>query len=191
MAGPSVCSFCNRWWSTSGAPICGLCRIARAVAALPLDNRVNNTNYDLATSILERALGEVNSWLAVPLAEAQGTVENIPSTPGSGAVEGDLHSGEDSPRSRDLGKDKRSDRQQERRAERREVKRQPPPPPPAPARSSRDSRAHSPPLATRERHIGQHPTGSDCFVQRRKKTNKGKKHRERGHAYQAWRRGEE
>ncbi|CAE7467035.1 unnamed protein product [Symbiodinium natans] len=130
MAGPSVCSFCNRWWSTSGAPICGLCRIARAVAALPLDNRVNNTNYDLATSILERALGEVNSWLAVPLAEAQGTVENIPSPPGSGAVEGDLHSGEDSPRSRDLGKDKRSDRQQERRAERREVKRQPPPPPP-------------------------------------------------------------
>ena len=192
MAGPLVCSSCNRWWSTSGAPVCGICRIARAIAVLPVDSRVNNTNYDLATSILERALGEVNSWLAVPLAEAPEIVEHpISHPPESGAAGKDCDSGEKSPKFRDCGKDRRSDHHREKRSERREEKRQPPPPPPA---RSRSSRAYSPSLANHsdfvEGPVGQEPSGSDR-VGRCHKKNKGKKHRERGEAYKAWRRGEE
>ena len=179
MAGPLVCATCQRWYSTSGAPICGICRIARAISALPLDQRVNNSNFDLATSILERALGEVNSWLSVPLTETPGeTHRNLSPSPASGGgarrsvepiADSHVSSGENSPRSHRGVKDKRSDRHRERRQDRREDRVRPPTPPPPPRRSSQRS-----PTPTR--------FGSEVRGRCHKK-NKGKKHREQGVAF--------
>ena len=170
MAGPLACSQCQRW-------CCGLCRVGKAILDLPFDSRITNANYDLATSILERALGEVNSWLAVPLQAPPSNTEqpSIPPDTGGNLPEGSSSisepqsdSGERSPKRKDTGKDKRSHRNQERRRERLELRPRPPTPPPPPARTSRgasEDRSH--------------------FQQwgRCAKKNKGKKHRERGIAY--------
>ena len=74
MSAPPVgCSDCGCWYSTSGSPVCGICRVSRAVHSLPADPRLNSENYDLVHSILERSLGEVNGWLSVPLGAPLGS----------------------------------------------------------------------------------------------------------------------
>ena len=182
MSAPRVgCSDCGRWYSTSGSPICGICRVSRAVHLLPADPRLNSENYDLVHSILERSLGEVNGWLSVPLGAPPGTCEEK-----SQAIEkeADLSSRQSSNSSQNH-KDKRSSRDQERRDDRREVRRQPPPPPQAPRRERKEKPDSF--TSSWKRSPGWNSQsvlrGSEELNSIKKGRNKGKKHRERGKAY--------
>ena len=174
-----ACADCKLWCSSAGAPICGICRASRALRALPTDSRLTSSNYDLVQSILDRALGEVNGWLAVPLAESA-----VEASPKSDSPElGDRTGSDERPsRRRSLQKEKRSDRDSERREEPRELRRIPPTPPPPP----------------RKEHSPEHSEISLTAASKRKaapsqdlvspwgkshKANKGKKHRERGIRY--------
>ena len=128
------CSDCQRWASTSGSPICGICRVSRAISLLPADHRLTSSNFDLIHSILERCLGEVNSWLCVPLEFPPSSCDNENLSPPPG--EASKIKGR-SPSEGKETKQSRSDRDQERREERREITRQPPKPPPTTTRGSR------------------------------------------------------
>ena len=171
MSGPVCCSDCNRWYSSAGTPICGICRVGRAIEQLPTDHRLTSSNYDLVHSILERALGEVSGWLSVPLGAPPTTIEDRP-VPETGEVQSS------SDRSTGAGghKLKRTDKDLERREDRREEKRQPPEPPKA-RRESAKRRAKSEEEVDYSHHFEEdwHPS--------RKSKNKGKKHRERGRAF--------
>ena len=107
-----ACADCKLWCSSAGAPICGICRASRAVRALPTDSRLTSSNYDLVQSILDRNLGEVNGWLAVPLAESA-----VEASPKSDSPEPGDRTGSDerASRHRSLQKEKRSDRDSETR----------------------------------------------------------------------------
>ena len=186
MAGASVvCGDCNRWLNTAGTPICGLCRISRAIQLLPTDPRVTASNYDLVNSILERSLGEVNSWLSIPLdlPASSAECEEKSLNPGKEYLGAKASSSEDKE-----SKGKRSSKNLRREA-RREERRLPPTPPDPPRR------AHSPEpaavLAASSKRkaspglLRPDPSLDPEFGWPRKigKKNKGKKHRERGIAY--------
>ena len=191
-----VCADCDRWCSTGGSPICGLCRVSRAVKLLPTDPRISSANYDLVTSILERAIGEVNTWLSVPLGEPPAAFEHreraTETNPSS-----NQHSGEHSPREDCRRKEKRRSRDIERREERRELRRQPPPPPPPPCRdhstppaqinitvsSKRKARSPNLPVAAEGHPVGDLEPDQVIPFGRCHKKNKGRKHRERGQAF--------
>ena len=131
------CSDCQRWASTSGSPICGICRVSRAISLLPADPRLTSSNFDLVHSILERCLGEVNSWLCVPLEFPPSSCDNENLSPAPG--ETSKIKGRSSSEGKET-KQKRSDRDQDRREERRGITRQPPKPPPPPQRGDPDER---------------------------------------------------
>ena len=192
------CSDCQRWASTSGSPICDICRVSRAISLLPADPRLTSSNFDLIHSILERCLGEVNSWLCVPLEFPPTSCDNENPSPSLA---------EDSKvrvRSPSEGKDttqKRSDRDRDRREERREITRQPPKPPPPPQRGDPAERPEVRLTSSckRKARPAEHPeptnqtVGDEDFEgteeTKPRKKNKGKKHRERGREYRAWREG--
>ena len=188
------CSDCHRWASTSGSPICGICRVSRAISLLPADPRLSSNNFDLIHSILERCLGEVNSWLCVPLEFPPASLDNGRASPAAGETS------EFRERSSSEGnekKQKRSDRDQDRREERKEQKRQPPKPPPPPHRDHSEQfeirlttskRKARPAERQDQASIDEE---SECIEKpsRSRKKNKGKTHRDRGRAYRAWREG--
>ena len=182
MSVPTVgCSDCGRWYSTSGSPICGICRVSRAVHSPPADPRLNSENYDLVHSILERSLGEVNGRLSVPLGAPPGICEEVPP-----AIEKEAppSSDQSSSSSQDY-KGKRSSRDQDRRDDRREVRRQPPTPPPAPQRE-RKVRPESSNSSWKRPPGWYSPSGlrgDEDLNPAKKGRNKGKKHRERVKAY--------
>ena len=109
-----VCSDCKRWSSSGGAPVCGICRASRAIQRLTTDPRVTSANYDLILSILDRSLGEVNGWLAVPLAEFGEEPSEPRSPPESGEKRG---VGETSSEESSGKKHKRSSRDEEKSVE--------------------------------------------------------------------------
>ena len=196
-----VCSDCERWCSTGGSPICSLCRVSRAVQLLPVDPRICSGNYDLVASILERAIGEVNTWLSIPLGEPPAAFEHreriIENKPYS-----NQGSGEGSPKKDSGTKEKRRSRDAERREERRELKRQPPKPPPPPCRdqpvpftqvnhtasSKRKARSPNPSAAADSYSVGDRTADRGFYVGRCHKKNKGRKHRQRGQDFRAQRR---
>ena len=162
-------SLCYYWCSTSGSPICGLCRFIRAVQNLPGDPRLTAGNYDLVHSILERSLGEVNGWPAVPLGTSPGIAAE---TPAVGKEEVSSSSGHSSSGE----KRKRRSRDRERREDWAESRQKPPTPPRARTREPQNPPEEQHPAQLefqekREWHAGKKPK------------NKGKKHRERGIAY--------
>ena len=187
MAGAStVCGDCKRWFNTSGAPICGLCRVSRAIHLLPTDIRITSNNYDLVLSILERSLGEVNTWLSIPLGSPPDSVFSVP-PPLDSRGAGD-RAGSESRRQ----KDKRSDRQLERREDRREERREDrQAKPPTPPRSRRIEPVHpevAPTATAKRRASPEHRLASRLNAEERvggktRKKNKGRKHRERGAKY--------
>ena len=158
------CSDCGRWCSTSGSPICGICRVSRAISSLSGDPRLTYSNYGLIHSILERSFGEVNGWLSVVLEAPPKTVEERP-------VAGEAESSSPSERSSSNSREKR--RRSSRDPERREERRLPP----------------TPPKARRERKTRpghwDHPAGEEPedWTVGRKPKNKGRNYRERGMAY--------
>ena len=175
-----VCSDCHRWTSTAGVPICGICRVSRAVRTLPGDSRLTTANYDLILSILERGLGEVNSWLSIPLEEpsSQTSLDH----PAEVRERNPPQTEEDSSSSGRKVKSKRSSRDIGRREERKEAKRQPPTPP-SPPRRSHSPRNREGVLTAASKSKSRPEVSQDFVWGKSHKKNKGKKHRERGIAY--------
>eukprot|EP00439_Symbiodinium_sp_Y106_P061877 s616_g9.t1 len=191
MAGAStVCGDCKRWFNTSGAPIGGLCRVSRAIHLLPTDTRITSNNYDLVLSILERSLGEVNTWLSIPLGSPPDSVVSVlPPLDSRGAGEHrEDRAGSESRRQ----KNKRSDRQLERREDRREERREDRQvKPPTPPRSRRIEPVHpevahtaaAKRRASPEHRVATRPNAEERVGGKTRKKNKGRKHRERGVKY--------
>ena len=192
-----VCSDCERWCRTGGSPICSLCRVSRAVQLLPIDPRICSGNYDLVASILERAIGEVNTWLSIPLGEPPAAFEHrervIESKQYSNQV-----SGESSPKKDSGSKEKRRSRDAERREKKRkkELKRQPPRDQLVPltqvintASSKRKARSPNLSVAADSHSVGDRAADQGFFVGRCHKKNKGRKHRQRGQDFREQRRG--
>ena len=119
-----VCESCNRWRRSGGVPICGICRASRAIQHFTLDPSETSANYDLILPP-DTSLGEVNSWLAVPLAD----FADEPWSPRRPPVSGEKRGVEQESSEQSSGKkQKRSSRDGKRRAERREVRQNPPTP---------------------------------------------------------------
>ena len=188
MAGAStVCGDCKRWFNTSGAPICGLCRVSRAIRLLPGDTRITSNNYDLVLAILERSLGEVNTWLSIPFVSPPDSAFSAPSPPlDSRGVLRDHQEDKSGSESR-RQKDKRSHRQRERREDRREERREDRPvKPPTPPRSRRTESPAHPEVArtaTAKRRASPDHRIATTPPAKTAKKNKGRKHRERGQKY--------
>lgn len=189
MAGAStVCGDCKRWFNTSGAPICGLCRVSRAIHLLPTDTRITSNNYDLVLSILERSLGEVNTWLSIPLGSPPDSVFSVPPPPPDSRGAGDHREDRAGSESR-RQKEKRSDRQLERREDRREERREDRQvKPPTPPRSRRIEPEVAPTATAKRRASPEHrvatrPNAEERVGGKTRKKNKGRKHRERGAKY--------
>ena len=171
MSTPCVrCLDCDRWCSTSGSPICGICRVSRAIHQLPLDPRLTGSNYDLIHSILERSLGEINGWLAVPLETPPGYFAEVNSSP---ALGGEGTPVEESSSEGGLVTEER----------------RPPTPPPPPRREKSPEHPAVKLTAACKRKTRPSPAEeldprADEEVSHKKpKKNKGQKHRERGIAY--------
>ena len=171
MSGPVCCSDCNRWYSSSGTPICGICRVGRAIEQLPSDHRLTSSNYDLIHSILERALGEVSGWLSVPLGASPAAVEDRPAPETE-----EVPSPSDRSSREERHKLKRTDKDLERREEHREDKRQPPEPPKA-RRETGKRRAKS------EEEVDYSRPSEASWKPFKRSKNKGQKHRDRGRAF--------